>query len=67
MVKGHKCFTQGKEGLMSMKTQEEVLKDSKGKEEKEEATLIDSLYLLRMSGLIWKATRVHGLALTFLL
>lgn len=63
---GHKCSPQEKEGLMGMQACEEVLKGSKGKEEKGEVTAVESC-LLKTSGLISKAIKVQGLVLAFLL
>lgn len=64
---GHKCSPQEKEGLMGMQACEEVLKGSKGKEEKGEVTAVESFCLLKTSGLISKAIKVQGLVLAFLL
>lgn len=50
-----------------MQACEEVLKGSKGKEEKREVTATEPLQLLKTSGLIGKVIRVHGLVLAFLL
>lgn len=67
MVVGHKCFPQEKEGLLGMQACEEVLKGSKGKEEKRKVTATEPLQLLKTSGLIGKVIRVYGLVLDFLL
>lgn len=47
MVVGHKCFPQEKEGLLGMQACEEVLKGSKGKEEKRKVTATEPLQLLQ--------------------